>query len=150
MLEGWSCQAPGAAYVFKLCIWVHKARCLRRPTSNNWMLLLMIACFNFVEQQNDRFVKRSLSWSLGDDAGVAAQWRILLKKHGIAEWFQPHLTCETGIVLSRLDRIYSNLHVSHQLLDVTFSLAFQHTQIPSPALICFDNICPAPPLMDKI
>jgi hypothetical protein len=73
---------------------------------------LILGDFNFVENASDRFIKETATWSLGQDGRVAKAWASKMTSKGITEWSQDELTCETGICLSRIDRVYSSLHAS--------------------------------------
>ena len=78
---------------------------------------LIIGDFNFVESDCDRFLKSTGAWSGNNDQEVAKAWASNISSKGIAEWAQPEFTCETGLVFSRIDRVYSSLHAVHNLTD---------------------------------
>ena len=99
---------------------------------DNRFHVILAGDFNFVEHQTDRFVKQAESSSLGADKTVNTRWQSFLSRHAIKEWAQPHFTCETGIVLSRIDRIYSNLHLAHRLLDVSYAVVLDR----DPSISC--------------
>ena len=99
---------------------------------DNRFHVILAGDFNFVEHQTDRFVKQTESWSFGADKTVNTRWQSFLSRHAIKEWAQPHFTCETGIVLSRIDRIYSNLHLAHRLLDVSYAVVLDR----DPSISC--------------
>ena len=77
--------------------------------------------FNFVECESDRFVKASQSFSLGSDRSIAKKWAEFAQEFDLKEWAQPRMICETGLVCSRLDRVYSSLHVAHGILGETYA-----------------------------
>ena len=54
---------------------------------------------------------------MGESKLVDDAWRRHIAPKGIYEWPQDLLTCETGITISRIDRIYSSLHTVHQQMD---------------------------------
>ena len=41
--------------------------------------------FNFVEQENDRLIKQTMRWSIGEYKTVAACWQAFVDKHNIKE-----------------------------------------------------------------
>jgi endonuclease/exonuclease/phosphatase family metal-dependent hydrolase len=86
---------------------------------------LIAGDFNFVECEQDRYIKQTGAWSIGDDKQIAKEWQRLCTKHDLKEWVQPHLTCETGIVLSRIDRVYSNLHLIHTIVSNPFATVLE-------------------------
>ena len=92
--------------------------CIRRlaETLDDKVLAVIVGDFNFVESAYDRYVKSSASWSLGDDKPVAEAWSRLITPRGVSEWSQPYTTFENGLVCSRIDRIYSNLHAGNNLV----------------------------------
>ena len=92
---------------------------------------LVAGDFNFVECEQDRYIKSSGAWSIGEDKAVAKDWHQFCTKTGIKEWEQPHFTCETGIVLSRIDRIYSNLHVINAVVANTFASVLERDSVIS-------------------
>ena len=81
---------------------------------------LIIGDFNFVHNQHDRYSKAEGTWSNIDDQAVAKVWREHITARGIEEWQQPEFTCETGLVFSRIDRVYSSLHAIHNLADLIY------------------------------
>eukprot|EP00973_Karenia_brevis_P019279 2643783-Karenia_brevis.AAC.1 len=77
---------------------------------------LVFGDFNFTEHKLDRFQKNAGQWSGHNNRGETLAWnRSMVLKHGFAEWEQDQMTCETGVVLSRIDRVYCNQHVAEQL-----------------------------------
>lgn len=78
---------------------------------------LILGDFNFVHSDADHFVKASGKWSMGESKVVDEAWRRQISSKGIVEWGQDMLTCETGITISRIDRVYSSLHTVHSFID---------------------------------
>ena len=79
---------------------------------------LLIGDWNFVCCTCDRYNKRNGHWSA--DHTVAAEWAARLGNKGVLEWDQENFTFESSSVLSRLDRVYSDIHPSSLLVVDSF------------------------------
>ena len=77
---------------------------------------LIFGDYNFVHNAADRYVKASGAWSMGSDAVSDKAWTTHISAKRIYEWRQDCFTCETGITIARLDRVYSSLHPANGLL----------------------------------
>ena len=85
-----------------------------RPSQN--VLSLLFGDFNFTEYLHDRFQKSSGGWSGLSNSKTRESFSSHLRsKLGFEEWAQDQMTCETGIVCSRIDRFYCNQHICEQL-----------------------------------
>ena len=72
--------------------------------------------YNFTIHEKDRLQKASGEWSGLSNRREGNQWNeSMFQRHGLVEWQQELMTCETGLVYSRIDRIYCNQHVSDNL-----------------------------------
>jgi len=80
------------------------------------VLTIMSGDFNFVEDERDRCCTRSGEWTGGKDSAETEVFRKHIRiSHHMYEWEQYHFTCEAGGARSRIDRMYTNQHVSFQL-----------------------------------
>ena len=79
-------------------------------------LSIVMGDFNFVTVKEDRSTLATSQWSGESDLAEAELFdKILWKPHSFHELWQPHKTHQSGLASSRLDRVYSNHHVSDQL-----------------------------------
>ena len=78
---------------------------------------IILGDFNFVECEQDRYMKEEGIWSFSDDKNVAKEWSAHILSKGMKEWSQENFTFENSRMLSRLDRVYSSLHAAHSLLE---------------------------------
>jgi len=79
-------------------------------------LSILAGDFNYVTDPEDRFTKKTMSWSGGKDECEQLDWASRVEEvHGIHEIYQPMATHDCGLARSRLDRIYSNHHTGDQL-----------------------------------
>jgi hypothetical protein len=71
---------------------------------------------NSTLNERDRFCQQSGKWTGRNDVSNRNAWlNEMAKPFNSHEWEQHEHTHENGIVRSRLDRFYTNEHVSHQL-----------------------------------
>ena len=99
---------------------------------------LFVGDFNFVHAAADHYVKDTGVWSMGDSKVVDDTWQRRIASLGIHEWAQDLLTCETGITISRLDRVYSSLHTVHGYMDeVSCNALDRHPQLSAHRPISF-------------
>ena len=72
--------------------------------------------FNFVENAEDRWGMNAEDFPGQNNANNANFFKSELRhKHGFHEWEQAFFTCDAGGARSRIDRMYSNQHVSFQI-----------------------------------
>lgn len=55
-------------------------------------------------------MKAAAAWSRGDDIRTTKIWSGYISVKGVQERRQPNFTCETGICISRIARVFSSLH----------------------------------------
>jgi len=80
------------------------------------VLTVMAGDFNFVEDERDRYCTLTGDWTGSKDSGEAEVFRDHIRTpHCMYEFEQNHFTCEAGGARSRIDRMYTNQHVSFQL-----------------------------------
>ena len=82
------------------------------------VLSIIVGDFNTVEHNEDRWNLNAGSYSgtNNDNANDAAVFKEVLREgHGFHEWDQPFFTCEAGGARSRIDRMYTNQHISYQI-----------------------------------
>ena len=87
-----------------------------RPQNNTHSIIT--GDFNFVDSMEDRWNlnKGKFSGTNNDNSHDArAMHDFLCVRHGFHEWDQPFMTCDVGGARSRIDRMYTNQHVSYQL-----------------------------------
>jgi len=83
---------------------------------NTEVLTVLAGDFNFVENERDRYCTSSGNWTGLKDIGEAQAFHDHIRlPHQMHEWEQGHFTCEAGGARSRIDRMYTNQHVSFQL-----------------------------------
>ena len=87
----------------------------RKISAAEQVMSFIFGDFNFTEHECDRFQKQSGQWSGQTNKPETRLWRDLCGRGGFAEWAQEHMTCDTGIVQSRIDRAYCNQHLAEQL-----------------------------------
>ena len=84
--------------------------------SKDAVLSIVVGDFNFVNDAQGRWSSSNSNWATNGDLREAEHLeQYVLKPFGLCEWEQPHFTCLAKGVWSRLDRTYTNQHVSHQL-----------------------------------
>ena len=71
---------------------------------------LVAGDFNFVVSEHDRIVKATCKKTGAQDKAVAEKWRQVCDNNSLKEWGDTGMTCESSSSLSRIDRIYSNIH----------------------------------------
>ena len=79
-------------------------------------LTVLVGDFNFVIRDKDQRVKETGRWSGNSDAAEAADFdRLIGTPLELHEWEQDELTHDAAAARSRLDRCYTNQHLSYQL-----------------------------------
>ena len=107
-------------------------------------LTLLLGDFNFVTNDRERWNKRQSQWSGAGDRNDQEEFqRILAEPHDLHELFQPHLTCDMGTAISKLDRIYSNHNVTDQLDRHYSCTALFWTSLSAHRPIAFSRIPPS-------
>ena len=84
--------------------------------SSDSTLTVLTEDFNFVCNDKHRWCKDTSRWTSDRDISDAKNFKDnICKTFQLAEWAQPHPTCETAKARSRIDRVYCNQHLSNQL-----------------------------------
>ena len=79
-------------------------------------LSIIMGDFNYVTSEDERVTKHTSRWSGLDDMFEENDFQeVLAKPFALSERQQEHFTCDTALARSRLDRIYSNQHLTDQL-----------------------------------
>ena len=82
----------------------------------NITLTILLGDFNYVVSERDWVTKDTAEWS-GDQDGLEEEAFTdgISQRFGLYELEQEHMTCETAVARSRIDRVYWNQHLSEQL-----------------------------------
>jgi hypothetical protein len=93
---------------------LRKVAAAMRPREE--VLSLIVGDFNFVASARDRFNKQQATWTGQCDEDEQELFSTLIEKeHDMYELEQEHCTHENAFARSRLDRVYTNQHLSEQL-----------------------------------
>ena len=108
-------------------------------------LTVMMGDFNFVTTEKDRWCKHNGKWSGGGDAAEETYFnKNLASQHGLYELSQEFFTCDSPLAKSRLDRIYTNQHVSIQLDRMTSCQALDWcNDLSAHRMVSFEKTTPA-------
>ena len=106
-------------------------------SSNDSVLTILMGDWNFVMETEDRLCLRTMDFTGRADRPLARKFQTVLDAYQLHELEQPAFTHENTTAHSKIDRIYTNHHVSEQL-DRQFSAStLPRTKLSSHKAITF-------------